>query len=56
MYKKERVFKALTDSVPLFFPKYHVLKILKVSKINCTCMTVDSFQPLKTYLVYNYTE
>lgn len=29
MYKKERIFKALTDSVPLFFPQVSHFKDFK---------------------------
>lgn len=55
MYKKERIIKALTDSIPHFIIILS-LKDFKGLKDQLYIMTMDYFQPHQTYLVYNHTE
>lgn len=50
MYKKERIIKALTDSIPHFIIKLG-LRDFKGLKDELYIMTMDYLQPHQTYLV-----
>lgn len=55
MYKKERIIKALTDSIP------HCRIILGLEDFKGLndhpyIMTMDYFPPYQTHLVYNHTD